>query len=42
MQEHDGTIVLLVANGHQTGSNGIQNFIKYTNADVSLRTPDDR
>jgi len=39
-QEQDGTavpscsILLLVANGHQIS-------IKYTNADVWLRTPDD-
>jgi hypothetical protein len=35
------SILLLVANGHQTGSNDHQNCIKFTNADVRLRTPDD-
>jgi len=35
------SILLLVANGHRTGSNGHQNCIKCTNSDVWLRTPDD-
>jgi len=35
------SILLLVANGHQTGSNNHQNCINCTNADVRLRTPDD-
>ena len=34
------SILLLVANGHQIGSNNHQNCIKCTNADVRLRTAD--
>ena len=32
---------LLVANVHQTGNNDRQNYIKCTDADVQVRTPDD-
>jgi hypothetical protein len=36
-----GWNLLLVANGHKTGINGNKNCIKWANADVRLRTPDD-